>query len=130
MRVFYFFFSSRRRHTRYIGDWSSDVCSSDLVTLCLLVFVTAQAVARSKLSPELQHAKPGKPVDVIVQFTSDPSEQLIGKVTGKGAALKQKLSMIHGAAYTSLPVEALAQLAQDPDVAYVTPDRPVQGATT
>src|SRR5437762_10304961 len=26
-----FFFSSRRRHTRYIGDWSSDVCSSDLV---------------------------------------------------------------------------------------------------
>src|SRR5437764_12498196 len=28
--VFSFFFSSRRRHTRYIGDWSSDVCSSDL----------------------------------------------------------------------------------------------------
>ena len=28
--VFVFFFSSRRRHTSYIGDWSSDVCSSDL----------------------------------------------------------------------------------------------------
>src|SRR5437764_491599 len=27
-----FFFSSRRRHTTYIGDWSSDVCSSDLYT--------------------------------------------------------------------------------------------------
>src|SRR3970040_2562589 len=27
---YYIFFSSRRRHTRYIGDWSSDVCSSDL----------------------------------------------------------------------------------------------------
>src|SRR5437879_7188440 len=27
-----FFYSSRRRHTRYIGDWSSDVCSSDLVS--------------------------------------------------------------------------------------------------
>src|SRR5437762_10163141 len=26
-----FFLSCRRRHTRYIGDWSSDVCSSDLV---------------------------------------------------------------------------------------------------
>src|SRR5256885_8396652 len=25
-----FFFSSRRRHTRLQGDWSSDVCSSDL----------------------------------------------------------------------------------------------------
>src|SRR5437763_10297650 len=30
--VLFFFFSSRRRHTRYIGDWSSDVCSSDLLT--------------------------------------------------------------------------------------------------
>src|SRR5437762_6183842 len=29
-RFLFFFFSSRRRHTRYIGDWSSDVCSSDL----------------------------------------------------------------------------------------------------
>src|SRR5256886_3099392 len=27
----YFFFSSRRRHTRFDCDWSSDVCSSDLV---------------------------------------------------------------------------------------------------
>src|SRR6266566_7516672 len=27
-----FFFSSRRRHTRLQGDWSSDVCSSDLVS--------------------------------------------------------------------------------------------------
>src|SRR5690348_18178987 len=27
----FFFFSSRRRHTRWTGDWSSDVCSSDLV---------------------------------------------------------------------------------------------------
>src|SRR2546426_6030709 len=29
--MFLFFFSSRRRHTRLQGDWSSDVCSSDLV---------------------------------------------------------------------------------------------------
>src|SRR5256885_6901794 len=28
--VYVFFFSSRRRHTRLQGDWSSDVCSSDL----------------------------------------------------------------------------------------------------
>src|SRR5690606_40422642 len=27
-----FFFSSRRRHTRFSRDWSSDVCSSDLFT--------------------------------------------------------------------------------------------------
>src|SRR5438034_11567895 len=27
----FFFFSSRRRHTRSLCDWSSDVCSSDLI---------------------------------------------------------------------------------------------------
>src|SRR6266487_1587021 len=38
--VFFFFFSSRRRHTRWTGDWSSDVCSSDLGDA--LAFVDAQ----------------------------------------------------------------------------------------
>src|SRR6266496_2259948 len=28
--MYFFFFSSRRRHTRSLRDWSSDVCSSDL----------------------------------------------------------------------------------------------------
>src|SRR3712207_2704756 len=31
----FFFFSSRRRHTRYWRDWSSDVCSSDLTDVLL-----------------------------------------------------------------------------------------------
>src|SRR2546426_6940399 len=31
MMTLRFFFSSRRRHTRLQGDWSSDVCSSDLL---------------------------------------------------------------------------------------------------
>src|SRR2546422_3867707 len=35
---YFFFFSSRRRHTRCSRDWSSDVCSSDL-TASLLGFV-------------------------------------------------------------------------------------------
>src|SRR5579884_1364930 len=29
--LIFFFFSSRRRHTRWPRDWSSDVCSSDLI---------------------------------------------------------------------------------------------------
>src|SRR5436190_22147720 len=32
MLYLFFFFSSRRRHTRSLCDWSSDVCSSDLKT--------------------------------------------------------------------------------------------------
>src|SRR5256885_10802177 len=52
--VMHFFFSSRRRHTRLQGDWSSDVCSSDLplslfrqsiITLCSIgVFVVGVAM--------------------------------------------------------------------------------------
>src|SRR5438876_3928397 len=38
---FFFFFSSRRRHTRWTGDWSSDVCSSDLWQLSRLKTVIA-----------------------------------------------------------------------------------------
>src|SRR5258705_4556809 len=30
IQLTFFFFSSRRRHTRCLSDWSSDVCSSDL----------------------------------------------------------------------------------------------------
>src|SRR5574337_818999 len=37
--VFSFFFSSRRRHTSLSGDWSSDVCSSDLQEGILLGLV-------------------------------------------------------------------------------------------
>src|SRR3712207_5134889 len=35
MLLVLFFFSSRRRHTRYWRDWSSDVCSSDLAVVQL-----------------------------------------------------------------------------------------------
>src|SRR5690606_22686104 len=35
----FFFFSSRRRHTRFSRDWSSDVCSSDLVSRALRMMI-------------------------------------------------------------------------------------------
>src|SRR2546430_6809864 len=39
----FFFFSSRRRHTRFDCDWSSDVCSSDLC---------GRAILMAQLTPE------------------------------------------------------------------------------
>src|SRR5258705_4608735 len=39
LRFFRVFISSRRRHTRCLSDWSSDVCSSDLATWGSLSFV-------------------------------------------------------------------------------------------
>src|SRR5690554_7011063 len=46
----FFFFSSRRRHTRCGRDWSSDVCSSDLVNPPLFVFVVLSAATAFKSS--------------------------------------------------------------------------------
>src|SRR2546430_8622165 len=39
LRGSFFFFSSRRRHTRFDCDWSSDVCSSDLFKALALIDV-------------------------------------------------------------------------------------------
>src|SRR2546427_8751863 len=44
--IILFFFSSRRRHTRFDCDWSSDVCSSDLVTSLLAIGADAKARIR------------------------------------------------------------------------------------
>src|SRR5437868_10736706 len=59
-----FFFSSRRRHTRSKRDWSSDVCSSDLIASHGLVVesdpVTAVRDALAQLEP---------PVDEIIVAT-------------------------------------------------------------
>src|SRR2546430_8865417 len=40
-----FFFSSRRRHTRFDCDWSSDVCSSDLLPPVSVRATTSEALA-------------------------------------------------------------------------------------
>src|SRR5690606_39501470 len=42
----FFFFSSRRRHTRFSRDWSSDVCSSDLAPAGVAHLRTAGRVLR------------------------------------------------------------------------------------
>src|SRR3989449_6110881 len=54
--MIFFFFSSRRRHTRCSRDWSSDVCSSDLDNLRPVWPATADLV--EPLLAELQAAVP------------------------------------------------------------------------
>src|SRR5438034_11819972 len=44
--VVFFFFSSRRRHTRSLCDWSSDVCSSDLAYIIARTTATQQSGIR------------------------------------------------------------------------------------
>src|SRR5215813_13124284 len=49
LRVVWFFFSSRRRHTRCGRDWSSDVCSSDLRFATLLDRLAYEPSRNNKL---------------------------------------------------------------------------------
>src|SRR5256885_12814132 len=55
-RVIFFFFSSRRRHTRLQGDWSSDVCSSDLQQPSIQTRSTAADTSGGKASREPRRA--------------------------------------------------------------------------
>src|SRR4030066_543252 len=52
------FFSSRRRHTRFKCDWSSDVCSSDLDETRAGLLVDPDAQANERLSANLPYLFP------------------------------------------------------------------------
>src|SRR5262249_58288420 len=49
---FCFFFSSRRRHTRLVSDWSSDVCSSDLARAAVRAARSARGPGRAGGPPD------------------------------------------------------------------------------
>src|SRR3712207_9353666 len=48
----YVFFSSRRRHTRYWRDWSSDVCSSDLPELMERYNLVPQGISAEMIADQ------------------------------------------------------------------------------
>src|SRR5690606_40554977 len=52
----FFFFSSRRRHTRFSRDWSSDVCSSDLDVVADPVALAAAQVSLGQLRDALRES--------------------------------------------------------------------------
>src|SRR2546430_4620428 len=58
--VVLFFFSSRRRHTRFDCDWSSDVCSSDLPrsTTSQPADIRPDATARASIGPLSRVSRP------------------------------------------------------------------------
>src|SRR5258705_11881718 len=71
-----FFFSSRRRHTRCLSDWSSDVCSSDLG------MVSAPLRSRFGMTARLDYYNAEEMQKIIVR-----SSQLLGvEIDAAGAA--------------------------------------------
>ena len=78
------------------------------------------------LASDLRGKTGSEMVDVIVQYRNPPTEAQHNKIAGKGGTLQHRLDLI-GAGHYQVPASALADLANDPDVAYVSPDRPVKG---
>src|SRR6266487_6754883 len=67
-----FFFSSRRRHTRWTGDWSSDVCSSDLRTIrSIRIEGHAVSIAANTATPP-NPADPGDAYDPACERDMGP----------------------------------------------------------
>jgi len=99
-----------------------------VVGLALLVLSAMPSYAGStaKFSADLQQRATGTNsfVTVIVQFRQMPTDSSIKTMQLGGAAIKSKLHTIH-AVTMRVPVSMLANLAKDPNVAYITPDRPV-----
>ncbi|HEY2361255.1 MAG TPA: S8 family serine peptidase [Candidatus Angelobacter sp.] len=104
------------------------------LALLLLLAVSSAFAARKKLSPELEEKRArleslaglqpaGEFIDVIVQTRAGVSlSQHRQKWASLGAKNKSNLDIINGSVYR-ITASMLPQLEQDPDIAYVTPDR-------
>src|SRR5256885_3603321 len=81
--VFTFFFSSRRRHTRLQGDWSSDVCSSDLGSIFLIApGALGQGFAAASCNPAAAVGFVGTPAFFNFFRPSGPNPSFAGLVPG------------------------------------------------
>src|ERR1035438_1238140 len=90
--MLFFFFSSRRRHTRCLSDWSSDVCSSDLDELGYVPF--------SKAGAELLFDVVGRAYErtSLIVTTNLPFEQwteVLGSERLTGAMLDRLTHRVH-----------------------------------
>src|SRR6266513_3411772 len=96
-----FFFSSRRRHTRSKRDWSSDVCSSDLMVT---------KVSEILLVP---NSSPAKSVKEFVEFARQGQLNYASVGVGSLAHLASELFLsLAGVRMTHIPYRSVPQAQQ------------------
>ncbi|HXR17813.1 MAG TPA: S8 family peptidase [Terriglobales bacterium] len=82
-----------------------------------------------RISKDLKNQSAGQWVNVIVQYRVPPSQAHLDRAVAKGAVLQLNLPVINGSAF-AVKSSALAALAKDPDVAYISLDRAVWATAT
>ena len=97
------------------------------LSFALSLPLAGQSNHKSKMADELSRADRNSMVDVIIQYNQMPTEAHHQKVRNKGGVLQRELHVIKAGHYT-VPASALAELANDPDVAYIAPNRSLSGS--
>src|SRR5436190_4392322 len=86
----FFFFSSRRRHTRSLCDWSSDVCSSDLEPVLLNDLVARFDVEMKRPLKGYSKGMRQK-IGIVLAFMCDPQVLILDEPTSGLDPLLQKV---------------------------------------
>src|SRR5258707_10122331 len=97
--LLFFFFSSRRRHTRYWRDWSSDVCSSDLGALIFRNVEMATQVLESD--------------DVVDQYRDRIFENLLAGMTRQATFVSPGLQFILATRHLERIADHATNIAED-----------------
>src|SRR5579863_5200913 len=143
-RLPFFFFSSRRRHTRWTGDWSSDVCSSDLDTgskyakqRSVVQMFEAQAgegpdrLAVASASGQLSYDELNRKANQLAHYLK---ERGVGREVLVGVCMERSVELVvgllavlkAGGAYVPLdpayPAERLAFMLEDCGVEIIVSD--------
>ncbi|HET9792332.1 MAG TPA: S8 family serine peptidase, partial [Candidatus Angelobacter sp.] len=79
--------------------------------------------SKGKLSPDLS-PNGGPAVDVIIQYKVPPQQKHLDNIASRGGQVTDSVELVKGIV-AHVPALSLVDLTQDPDVAYVSPDRPL-----
>ena len=122
----------RQREERHSAAWGKRLLGTFLFFVVGITF--AQAGNSDRIAPELaatlakarQGSSANQTINVIVQYKQTPTTEHYARMQNRGAKLHSKLHMINAAAF-AVPARALAALADDDDIAFVTLDHPLKG---
>src|SRR5689334_14953697 len=96
------------------------------LTLVLIAFAAA-LLADSKQSKDLLGQPQGATVQVIVQYNTPPTPDDLKGIAAKGGTVSASHAALRSVSVT-IRASALDALAANPNVAYISLDRPVRGA--
>jgi serine protease AprX len=97
-----------------------------LATLILMTVPSVALAQSGKLSKDLSQASTSGSVNVIVQYRVTPSESDFAKVLNRGGSLRGDMRTLKAGSFR-VPAAAVASIANDPTVTYISLDRQVSG---